>query len=31
MKFIEKMHIEGLKKFERCDIALKKNMNSIVG
>lgn len=31
MKFIEKMHIEGLKKFERLDIAFNPNMNIIVG
>ena len=31
MKYIEKMHIEGLKKFERLDIAFNPNMNIIVG
>lgn len=31
MKFIEKMHIEGLKKFERLDITFNPHMNIIVG
>lgn len=31
MKYIEKMHIEGLKKFERLDVKFNPNMNIIVG
>lgn len=31
MKYIEKMHIEGLKKFERLDITFNPHMNIIVG
>jgi predicted ATP-dependent endonuclease of OLD family len=31
MKYIERMHIEGLKKFERLDITFNPHMNIIVG
>lgn len=31
MKYIEKLHIEGLKRFREIDIIFNKNMNVIVG